>query len=145
MNRVGRLVLTRVVLTATVIYLLIEVDLPKWVIRAINVEDFYGKDRKRLMEEIAWQPGKMFRALLYGRLGIHNLEYFGWTLCIRWLWAQKTDPSIPWAGLTIQVPQKAQALFHMAVDAIVGNGETIILVRSLDKWQQCGRNTSQPL
>jgi len=36
MNRAGRLVLTRVVLTATVIYLLIAVDLPKWVIRAID-------------------------------------------------------------------------------------------------------------
>jgi hypothetical protein len=36
MNRAGRLVLTRVVLTTTVIYLLIAVDLPKWVIRAID-------------------------------------------------------------------------------------------------------------
>lgn len=36
MNRACRLVLTRVVLTATVIYLLIAVDLPKWVIRAID-------------------------------------------------------------------------------------------------------------
>jgi len=129
MNRAGRLVLTRVVLTATVIYLLIAVDLPKWVIRAIDKKQrgFLWRGQKKANGGkclVAWE--KVQRPFEYGGLGIHNLEFFGWALRIRWLWAQKTDPSRPWAGLTIQVPQKAQALFHMAVDAIVGNGETIL-------------------
>lgn len=33
---------------------------------------------------------------------------------------------MPWAGLPIQVPQNAQALFNVAVDAIVRNGKKIL-------------------
>jgi hypothetical protein len=36
MNRAGRLVMVRVVLTAAPIYLLIAMDLPKWVLKAID-------------------------------------------------------------------------------------------------------------
>jgi hypothetical protein len=36
LNRVGRLVLVKVVLTAVPIYLLIGMDLPKWVLKAIS-------------------------------------------------------------------------------------------------------------
>ena len=41
------------------------------------------------------------------------------------MWAEKTDPSRPWAGLLVQVPRMAQALFNIAVYTIVGNGEKI--------------------
>ena len=74
----------------------------------------------------------MQRPLEYGGLGIHNLELLGWALRIRWLWANKTDPSRPWAGLPIQIPQNAQPLFNVAVDAIVGNGEKILFWK--DRW-----------
>jgi hypothetical protein len=56
----------------------------------------------------------------------------GWALRIRWLWAQKTDPLKPWAGLPIQAPRNAQALFNVVVDAIVGNGEKIMFWT--DRW-----------
>jgi len=36
MNRVGWLVMVKVVLTAVPIYLLIALDLPKWVLKAID-------------------------------------------------------------------------------------------------------------
>lgn len=35
---------------------------------------------------------------------------------------KKTDSSRPWEGLPIQVPYKARALFHVAVQTKVGNG-----------------------
>ena len=69
---------------------------------------------------VAWE--KIQRPIEYGGLGIHNLELFGCALRIRWLWAQKTDLDRPWAGLPVSVPGKAQALFDVAVDAIVGKG-----------------------
>jgi hypothetical protein len=58
--------------------------------------------------------------------GIHNLELLGFALRIRWLWAQKTNPDRPWAGLHVLVPAKAKALFDVAVDADVRNGEEIL-------------------
>jgi len=47
----------------------------------------------------------------------------GWALRIRWLWQQRTDPSKPWVGLPIQIPRIAQALFDVAIESLVGNGE----------------------
>jgi hypothetical protein len=58
----------------------------------------------------------------------------GWALSIRWLWAQKTDPLQPWAGLSIRVLQNALALFNVSVDYIIGNGEQIRLWA--DRWLQ---------
>jgi hypothetical protein len=85
--------------------------------------------------------GKVQRPLEYGGLGIHNLELLGCALRIRWLWAEKTDPSRPWAGLPVQAPRKARALFNIAVDAIVGNGEKIRLWT--DRWLN-GHNEASP-
>jgi hypothetical protein len=73
---------------------------------------------------VAWE--KVQRPLQYGGLGIHNLELLGWALRIRWLWAQKTDVERSWAGLSISIPYEARALFNMAVNAVVGNGEKIL-------------------
>ena len=64
--------------------------------------------------------------LEYGGLGIHNLELLGLALRIRWLWAQKTNVERPWSGLPITVPHKARALFNVAIDAIIRNGEEIL-------------------
>jgi hypothetical protein len=38
----------------------------------------------------------------------------------------------PWAGLSISIPYKARALFDMAVNAVVGNGEKILFWS--DRW-----------
>ena len=92
MNRSGRLIMVRVVLTAVPIYLMIEMDLPKWVIRAIDKQrrGFLWKGQEQANGGnclVAWE--NVLRPLQYGGLGIHNLETLGWALRIRWLWAQK--------------------------------------------------------
>jgi hypothetical protein len=120
--------MVRVVLTAVPIYLLIAMDLPKWFLKAIDKKRrcFLWKGQEQANGGnclVAWE--RVQRPLEYGGLGIHNLEHLGCALRIHWLWAEKTDPSRPWAGLPVQVPRKAQALFNITVDAIVGNGEKI--------------------
>ena len=37
--------------------------------------------------------------------------------------AAKIDPSKPWVGLPIQIPQITQVLFDVAIESLVGNGE----------------------
>jgi hypothetical protein len=73
------------------------------------------------------------RPLEYGGLGIHNLDLFGWTIRICRLWAQKTDPSRPWAGLSIQAPQNAQALSNVVLDALASNGKKIMFLFWTDR------------
>ncbi|WVZ63856.1 LOW QUALITY PROTEIN: hypothetical protein U9M48_013454 [Paspalum notatum var. saurae] len=69
---------------------------------------------------VSWE--RVQRPLCYGGLGVHDLDRLGCALRIWWLWLQKTDGSRPWAGLPVQVPLKARALFNMAVATRVGNG-----------------------
>jgi hypothetical protein len=60
MNRARRLVLVRTVLTATPIYLLIAMDLPKWCLKAIDKKGrvFSGRVRNKQTVATAWSLGK---------------------------------------------------------------------------------------
>ncbi|WVZ62593.1 hypothetical protein U9M48_012327 [Paspalum notatum var. saurae] len=135
LNKAGRLILVKVVLTATSIHHLIALHLPKWVIKAIDKKrrGFLWKGHEQANGGnclVSWE--RVQRPLEYGGLGIHNLEILGWSLRIRWLWAQKTDTTRPWSRLPIQVPRSAQAMFDMAVVSIVGNGQSTLFWS--DRW-----------
>ncbi|WVZ53711.1 LOW QUALITY PROTEIN: hypothetical protein U9M48_004616, partial [Paspalum notatum var. saurae] len=137
LNRAGRLVVVRAVLSAIPIHLMIALDLPKWAIKAIDKRRrgflWTGKEKANGGNcFVAWD--KVQRPLQYGGLGITNLETMGWALRIRWLWLQKTDSSRPWEGLPIQVPLNAQALFAAAVETDIGNGEDTKFWT--DRWLQ---------
>lgn len=119
-------VVVRVVLTPIPIYLMIAMDLPKWVIKAIDKRN--GKDKSKPTKGTVWSPGYMFNIhLQYGDIGIHNLQTIGWALRICWLWLQKTDASWPWADCQPRYPKNAHVLFDVAVATIVGNGESMKL------------------
>jgi hypothetical protein len=81
---------------------------------------------------VAWE--QICRPPMYGGLGIHNLELMNWVLRIRWLWLQKTDGARAWQGLDLQVPSNAHAIFNMAVEAMVGNSQSILFWS--DRWIQ---------
>ena len=52
----------------------------------------------------------------------------------------KTDTSKPWIGLPIQIPRQAAAMFSMAVEVTIGNGEDALFWT--DKWLQ-GKSVSE--
>ncbi|WVZ93865.1 LOW QUALITY PROTEIN: hypothetical protein U9M48_039818 [Paspalum notatum var. saurae] len=124
----GRLLVVKSVLSATPIHLMLALDLPKWVIKAIDKRrrGFLWKGQEQA------NGGNCIRPFLYGGLGVHDLERMGWALRIRWLWFMKTDTSRPWAGLHVQIPSQAKALFDMAIKVNVGNGENTKFW--IDRW-----------
>lgn len=140
LSRAGRLVLVKAVLSSIPVYLMLALDLPKWVLKAIDKirRNFLWKGQANTNGGnclVSWNVVQ--RPLQYGGLGILNLELMAWALRIRWLWLPKTDPSKPWAGLPVQVHRNAKALFDVAVVSVAGNGETIKFWT--DRWLQ-GKN-----
>jgi hypothetical protein len=81
---------------------------------------------------VAWE--QVCRPPMYGGLGIHNLELMNWVLRIRWLWLQKTDGARAWQGLDLQVPSNAHVMFNMAMETMVGNGQSILFWS--ERWIQ---------
>jgi hypothetical protein len=79
---------------------------------------------------VAW--GKVCRLMELGGLGISCLKELGWALRTRWLWLAKTDPTRPWLALPIQVLDKCQAFFSIAMQTEIGDGTKTLFWR--DRW-----------
>ncbi|WVZ97153.1 LOW QUALITY PROTEIN: hypothetical protein U9M48_042708, partial [Paspalum notatum var. saurae] len=96
-------------------YQLLALELPKWVIKAIDKirRAFLWKGRKEI------NGGHCLRPLDLGGLGILELEVMGWALRMRWMWLKKTQPDRPWAVLDIQVHPNSMAMFHISISSIV--------------------------
>jgi hypothetical protein len=93
LNLAGRTALVCSVLSAIPVYLFIALNVPKWVIKAIDKvrKGFVWRGRKEVNGGsclVAWD--KVTRPLKLGGLGIPNLQHMCWALQAKWLWLQKT-------------------------------------------------------
>lgn len=89
-------------LSAITVYLLIAVDIPKWVIKSIDKirRGFIWKGRKEVNGGnylVSWDI--ITRPLNLSGLEVPNLHFRSWTLQAKWLWLEKIDPNKPWYGL----------------------------------------------
>jgi hypothetical protein len=125
----------RFVLSIIPIYLLIAMNTPKWVIKAIDKirRGFIWKGRKEANRGsclVSWET--VTKPISLGGLGIPNLQFKSWALQAKWLWIEKTDPNRPWQGLTIPVQQQVKDLFAKSVISIIGNGANTLFWT--DNW-----------
>jgi hypothetical protein len=125
LTKPGRKILVQYVLTSMMIYLAMALDLPAWAHKSIDkfCRGFFWRGQKEAKGghcQVAW--GAICRPMELGGLGISSLKELSWVLRIRWLWLQKTEPDRPWTSLPIQVPDKAKALFSVAMQTEIGDG-----------------------
>ena len=126
LTKVGRVILVQYVLTSMLIYILLALELPPSVLKAIDKirRAFLWKGRKDVKGGhclLAWP--KVTRPVFLGGLGISDLQKLGWALKLRWLWLQKTEPEKAWSFFPIQAQHQVQSFFAMAVKIVIGNGK----------------------
>jgi hypothetical protein len=128
MTREGRAVYVQAVMTTTVIYLPMALDLEPWFLQAVD------KLRRGFLWAgtteasggcciVAWDL--VCQPEMLGGLGFHNLRLLNTALRTRWLWLEKTDVSKPWSGLELVVSRDTRALFKASIAISIGAGTTV--------------------
>jgi hypothetical protein len=131
----GRRVQVQFVITEMIIYLLMAVEFPAWAIKAIDKirRGFLWRGRREARGGhcvIAWL--KVCRPKELCGLGISDLKTLGWSLKMRCIWLQKTEPNRPWADFNIHMPEQIIAFFAAVVYLEVGHGTTTLFWT--DRW-----------
>jgi hypothetical protein len=96
LTKAGIKVHVQFVLTATIIYLVMALDLPQWAHKAIDKiwRSYFWRGHKEVRGGhclVAWDTVCWPLDRGGGGLNISNLKILGWVLRSRWLWLQKTS------------------------------------------------------
>ena len=135
LSKDGRLIYVQAVMTSSLIYQLMTLDLEPWFLKAVDKlrRGFFWVGREDARGSnclIAWAEVCKPRRL--GGLGLHNLRWLNAALRARWLWLQKTETDKPWAGLEFKVLPEATALFNASVTISMPDGAGVLFW--VDPW-----------
>ncbi|KAM0917393.1 hypothetical protein ACQ4PT_009542 [Festuca glaucescens] len=129
LSKEGRAAYVQAVMTSSVIYQLIALDLEPWVLQLIDKLRrgflWVGQEEARGGScLVAWHSVCQPKSL--GGLGFHNLRWLNASLRARWIWFQRTSTAKPWLGLDLAVFKDALALFNATVLITVGSGAQVL-------------------
>ncbi|KAM0878358.1 hypothetical protein ACQ4PT_034930 [Festuca glaucescens] len=135
LSKEGRLVYVQAVMSDSVVYQLLALDLDPWFYKAVDKlrRSFLwvgSSDARGGSCTVAWHLVCQPKAL--GGLGLMNLRWMNVALRTRWAWLAKADPSKPWSGLGVHVGPDLQALFNASVQIELGNGTAVLFWE--DPW-----------
>jgi hypothetical protein len=124
MTKAGHAIQVQFVLTATIIYQAMALDLPQWMFKAIDKirRGYMWRGRKEAKGGhclLAWP--KVTQPMNLGGLGISDLKFLSIPLRVRWLWLQRSQPDKPWASLPIEMTTFVEAFFSMVIYTEIGD------------------------
>jgi hypothetical protein len=139
----GRLILIKSVISARPIHQLLVAEAPAWVLEELVkwMRAFFWAGKKEVNGGqclVAWDT--ICRPTQFGGLGVKDLRLQGLALGVRWCWLRRTDPSRPWQGLPAINDSEANEVFQSLAKLFVGDGETTLFWR--DSWIN-GRNVAE--
>jgi hypothetical protein len=128
----GRVILVKVVLSAMPIYVILALELPVWMINALEgiCRGFLWTSKASARGgnyPIAWSDVCLPTRL--GGLGIRNLHVFNDALRMKWLWLSRAAADKPWAADQISCSANARVLFQASTSFILGNGRNCLFGR----------------
>jgi mannosylglycoprotein endo-beta-mannosidase len=135
MTREGRVAYVRFVMTGSLIYHLMALDVEPWLLRAIDTvrRDFLWVGRGDARGGhclVSWQA--VCKPKHLGGLGLHNLRWLNAALRARWIWFQKTSLDRPWPGLEFSVRSEAHSLVTASAIIDVRDGSRVLFWE--DPW-----------
>ena len=134
-QRSGRLVLIKSVVTARPVHQLLIMDAPDWVFKEIDAWMrmflWAGKDKTNGGQcLVAWNT--ICRLTCFGGLGVKNLKLQALALRVRWEWLRRVDKDRPWSNLALSVDGDATMVFDSLVGIEVGRGDRVLFWK--DRW-----------
>jgi hypothetical protein len=96
-------------------------SLPTYLVTAIKPIKKFFKDMDKFFK-VSW--AQVCRPIDRGGLGITDLERFGRSVRIHWLWYQWKHPKKPWCNSELPLDKIDETLFALATRVHVYNGKT---------------------
>lgn len=135
--RQGRLVLIKSVIAAKPIHHLLVAKAPLWLIEELEKwqRAFFWAGKQEVHGGqclVAWET--VCKPTSYDGLEVKDLRLQGLAMRVRWAWLSRTDPTRPWAGLSMMKDTEAEGVFHSLARIVVGDGRKVFFWR--DRWIQ---------
>lgn len=149
LTHAGRVLLTKVTLSAIPVHFSIVCCLSAWAIQQID------KRRRAFLWagsesvsggkcKVAWTT--VCRPTGLRGLGIVDLRFFGYALRLRWQWLGRTAPDSCWAKLSVKPERHVADMALISMSVVLGDGRSARFW--MDSWEEeeCkGRHLRKPM
>lgn len=139
LTHAGRVLLTKVTLSAILVHISIACYLSAWAVNQIDkrrraflwagTESVSGGKCK-----VAWTV--VCRPTCLGGLGVIDLRYFGFALRLRWEWLRRSQPERCWARLPCKAERNVEAMCAVSLSVVLGDGGSARMW--MDSWAPVG-------